>query len=52
MGVAHGGTDVLVAHGLLHSIRIAVSRKLQCAVSVLIKVKWYKCESEFISKCK
>lgn len=34
MGVAHGGTDVLVAHGLLNGIRIAVSRKLQCAVSV------------------
>ena len=34
MGVAHGGADVLVAHGLLHGIRIAVGRELQCAVSV------------------
>lgn len=34
MGIAHGGTDVLVAHGLLNGIRIAVGRKLQCAVSV------------------
>ena len=34
MGVAHGGTDVLVAHGLLNSIRIAVGCELQCAVGV------------------
>ncbi len=34
VGVAHGGADVLVAHGLLNGIRIAVGRKLQCAVSV------------------
>ena len=34
MGIAHGGTDILVAHGLLHGIRIAVGRELQCAVSV------------------
>ncbi len=34
MRIAHGGTDVLVAHGLLHGIRIAVGRELQCAVSV------------------
>lgn len=34
MGVAHGGADVLVAHGLLNGIRITVGRELQCAVSV------------------
>lgn len=34
MGVAHGGAYILMTHGLLHGIRIAVSRKLQGAVSV------------------
>lgn len=32
--VAHGGADVLVAHGLLHCIRIAVGGELQGAVCV------------------
>ena len=50
MRIAHGGTDVLVAHGLLHGIRIAVGRELQCAVSVADKVKRQICERGIISK--
>lgn len=39
VGVAHGGADILVAHGLLHCIRIAVGCELQGTVSMAETMK-------------